>query len=150
MPRPRSALGKKTGTHFTGVLVNPRARLDTEVWGKVLFPCRESNPDRPVAQSVVRHYTDWATLVPRIFVKPNEILMSKKVGHLLTCYVTIKCSKKSCSGAFLFRNYRVITQLKFSRKFLLSYLHPISSSFHVVIPFTNLNLYRLQVFLKDA
>jgi hypothetical protein len=32
--------------------------LDTEVTGKILRPCRESNLDRPVVQSVARHYTD--------------------------------------------------------------------------------------------
>jgi hypothetical protein len=29
----------------------------TEAIGKILCPCRGSNPDRPVVQSVVRHYT---------------------------------------------------------------------------------------------
>jgi hypothetical protein len=27
---------------------------------KILCPCRESNPDRPAVQPVVRHYTAWA------------------------------------------------------------------------------------------
>jgi hypothetical protein len=30
---------------------------------KILCFCRGSNPDRPVVQSVARHYTDWATPV---------------------------------------------------------------------------------------
>jgi hypothetical protein len=42
----------------------PRAGLDTEVRGKILCSCRRSNPDRPVVQSVVRHYTAWATPAP--------------------------------------------------------------------------------------
>jgi hypothetical protein len=46
------------GTHSTGVWVGLRAGLDTEVRGKILCPCRGSNLDRPVVQSVVRHYTD--------------------------------------------------------------------------------------------
>jgi hypothetical protein len=46
------------GTHCTGSWVGFRAGLDTEVRGKILFPCRGSNPDRPVVLSVVRHYTD--------------------------------------------------------------------------------------------
>jgi hypothetical protein len=63
--RPPAALclGERTpGTHCTGGWVGPRAGLDTEVRGKILCPCRGSNPGRPVVQSVVRHYTDWATL----------------------------------------------------------------------------------------
>jgi hypothetical protein len=45
-------------THCTGGWVSPRVGLDTEVIGKILCPCRGSNPDRSVFQSVVRHYTD--------------------------------------------------------------------------------------------
>jgi hypothetical protein len=61
--RPDSAFpGERTSdTHCTGGWVGLRAGLDTEVRGKILFPCRGSNPDRPFLQSVVRHYTDWAT-----------------------------------------------------------------------------------------
>jgi len=44
--------------------VNFRAGLDTEVRRKILCPCRRSKPDRPVVQSVVRHYTDGATPAP--------------------------------------------------------------------------------------
>jgi hypothetical protein len=46
------------GTHCTGGWVGLRAGLDTEARGKTFGLCRESNPDRPVVQSVVRHYTD--------------------------------------------------------------------------------------------
>jgi hypothetical protein len=46
------------GTHWTGGCVDLRAGLDTEVRGKIVFLCRESNPDRPVVQSLVRHHTD--------------------------------------------------------------------------------------------
>jgi hypothetical protein len=50
--------GERTpGTHCTGGWVGPRAGLDTEDRGKILCPCRGSNPDRPVFQPVVRHYT---------------------------------------------------------------------------------------------
>jgi hypothetical protein len=45
------------GTHWTGGWVGPRASLDTEARGKIVCPRRESNPDRPVVQPVVRHYT---------------------------------------------------------------------------------------------
>jgi hypothetical protein len=54
--------GERTpGTHCTGGWVGPRAGLDTEDRGKILCPCRRSNPDRPDVQPVVRHYTTWAT-----------------------------------------------------------------------------------------
>jgi hypothetical protein len=33
---------------------------------KILCPCRGSNPDRPVVQPVVRHYTAWAIPAPGI------------------------------------------------------------------------------------
>jgi hypothetical protein len=45
------------GTPWTGDWVGPRTGLDTEDRGKILYPCRGSNPDRPVIQPVVRHYT---------------------------------------------------------------------------------------------
>jgi hypothetical protein len=66
---PGSALppGERTpGTHCTGDWVGPRAGLDTEARGKILCPCRASNLDRPVVQSVARHYTDWATPAPTL------------------------------------------------------------------------------------
>jgi hypothetical protein len=52
-------LGK--GAHCTGGWVGPRAGLDTEARGKILYPCKGSNLNRLVVQSVARHYTDWAT-----------------------------------------------------------------------------------------
>jgi hypothetical protein len=53
--RPRFTPGERTpGTHWTGGWVGPRAGLDKEVKGKILCPCRGSNPDRPVVQSVVK------------------------------------------------------------------------------------------------
>jgi hypothetical protein len=39
--------------------VGLRAGLDTEDRGKILCPCRGSNPDRPDVQPVVRHYTAY-------------------------------------------------------------------------------------------
>jgi hypothetical protein len=47
--------------------VGPRAGLDTGARGKILCPCRGSNPDRPVVQPVVRHYTAWANPAPGTF-----------------------------------------------------------------------------------
>jgi hypothetical protein len=55
---PRFTAGERTpGTHCTGGWVGRRAGLDTEVREKILCPFRGSNPDRPVVQPVVRHYT---------------------------------------------------------------------------------------------
>jgi hypothetical protein len=52
--------GEKTpGTHCTGGWEGPRAGMDTEARGKISYPCRGSNIDCPVVQSVARHYTDW-------------------------------------------------------------------------------------------
>jgi hypothetical protein len=66
-PRPRFTPGERTpGTHCTGGWVGPRAGMDTEARGKILCPCRGSNPDRPVVQPVVRHYTAWANPAPKI------------------------------------------------------------------------------------
>jgi hypothetical protein len=59
-------------------LGGPRAGLDTEVRGKILCPCRGSNPDRPVVQPVVRHYTAWANLAPK-----TEISSAKVIKHIL-------------------------------------------------------------------
>jgi hypothetical protein len=61
-PRPRFTPGERThGTHCTGGWVGPRAGLDTEARGKISCLYRGSNVDRPVVQTVGRHYTDWAT-----------------------------------------------------------------------------------------
>jgi hypothetical protein len=57
--RRRFTPGERTpGTHSTGGWVGSRAGLDTEVGGKISYPCRGSNLDCPVVQSVARHYTD--------------------------------------------------------------------------------------------
>jgi hypothetical protein len=44
--------------------VGPRAGLDTEARGKILCPRRGSNPDRPVVQPLLRHYTKEAKSAP--------------------------------------------------------------------------------------
>jgi hypothetical protein len=56
---------------------------------KILCPSRGSNPDRPVVQSVVRHYTDWATPASE-WLKTQQILfycdrIRKLVGFLIKC-----------------------------------------------------------------
>jgi hypothetical protein len=61
------------GTHWTGGWVGPRAGLDTEDRGKILFPCRETNPGRPVIQPVVRHCTAWANPAPVLIEYQRQI-----------------------------------------------------------------------------
>jgi hypothetical protein len=57
--RPRFSPGEMTrGTYCTGGWVGPKAGLDTEVRGKILYFCRGSDLDRPVVQPIARHYTD--------------------------------------------------------------------------------------------
>jgi hypothetical protein len=52
----------------------------TQATGKILCPCRGSNLDRPVVQPVVRHYTDWATLAPYIYIYIHTYIYSCKYG----------------------------------------------------------------------
>jgi hypothetical protein len=62
MPRPRFTPGESTSfTHCTGGWVGHRTGLDTGTRRKILCPCRGSNLDCPIVQSVVRHYTGSAT-----------------------------------------------------------------------------------------
>jgi hypothetical protein len=57
--------GKGTpGTHWIGGWVSLRAGPDTEATGKVLCLCQRWNLSHLVVQSLVRHYTDWATPTP--------------------------------------------------------------------------------------
>jgi hypothetical protein len=82
-PRPRFTPGERThGTHWTGSQVGPRAGLDTEARGKISCLCQGSNLDRPVVQSVARHYTDWATPAPtclfKLFNNPVESLSRRR------------------------------------------------------------------------
>jgi hypothetical protein len=72
-PRERNA-----GTHCTGGWVGPKAGLDTEDRGKILYPCRGSNLDRPLVQSIARHHTAWATPAPGL-----NVIDSNKLPMLL-------------------------------------------------------------------
>jgi hypothetical protein len=66
MPRPLFTPGERTrGTCCTGGWVSPRAGLDTEVRVKISYLYCGSNLDRPVVQSVARHYSDCATQLQR-------------------------------------------------------------------------------------
>jgi hypothetical protein len=47
-PRPPFTPRERTpGTHWIGGWVGPKAGLDAGARGKILWPCRGSNPDRP-------------------------------------------------------------------------------------------------------
>jgi hypothetical protein len=51
--------GERTSSsHCTGGWVGPRAGLDIEARGQILYLCRGPNLDRPVVQPIARHYTD--------------------------------------------------------------------------------------------
>jgi hypothetical protein len=70
--------GERTpSTHCTGGWVGPRAGLDTEVRGKILCPHRGSNPDRPVVQPIVRHYTAWANPAPRHVIMVYKMCLNR-------------------------------------------------------------------------
>jgi hypothetical protein len=57
-PRPRFTPGERTpGTHCTGGWVGPKAGMDIEVRRKISCICRGSKLDRPVDQTIARHYT---------------------------------------------------------------------------------------------
>jgi hypothetical protein len=59
MPRPRFTPGERTpGTHWTGGWVGLRAELDQTLKQKFFA---SDGDQTPVVQSVVKHYTDWAT-----------------------------------------------------------------------------------------
>jgi hypothetical protein len=51
--------GMDPGTDWTGGWVGPRVGLDTDARGKIICPCRGSNVNQPVVQSVDRHCTDY-------------------------------------------------------------------------------------------
>jgi hypothetical protein len=55
-------------------IVQEAGRAPEPVWTqrleeKILYPRRGSNPDRPVVQPVVRHYTAWANPAPTLLRK---------------------------------------------------------------------------------
>jgi hypothetical protein len=71
--------GERTpGFHCTGSWVGLRAGLDTEVRGKILCPCRASNPDHPVVQSDIY----------KVLLKFKELLYGFSV-HLVHAFTWI-------------------------------------------------------------
>jgi hypothetical protein len=96
---------KTSGTHCTGGWVDLRAGQDTEARGKILCPCRGSNLDRPVVQSVVRHYTDWATrllvfeftsiIISMASITSMAVIRTSEVGASLDVVPEILCGNRA-------------------------------------------------------
>jgi hypothetical protein len=84
---------RTTGTHCTGGWVHPTAGLDTEAPGKISCLCRGSNLDRPVVQSVARHFTDWAT---RLLVK---ILTNNNSCYSVRMWIEVRATWEHVTGA---------------------------------------------------
>jgi hypothetical protein len=59
------------GTSWIGSCVGLRGGLGTEAKGKIIRLCRDRTR---VVQSVVRHYTDWATPSPFLTLKSFKLL----------------------------------------------------------------------------
>jgi hypothetical protein len=74
-------LGRTHGTHWIGGWVGPRAGLDTQARGKIHCLCRDWTP---VIQSVVRHYTDWATPAPHKRLQNTVIKIKTKGKNIKT------------------------------------------------------------------
>jgi hypothetical protein len=83
--RPGRALPRGKGPRYPLYrrLGGPQSGLDTEDRGKILCPCRGSNPDRPVVQPVVRHYTAWANSAPNKIITSNKYIDNNQhyIGH---------------------------------------------------------------------
>jgi hypothetical protein len=74
---------RNPGTHCTGGWVDLSSGLDTQAGGKILCLCGESNTDRPVVQSVVRHYTELPRLLPQMLAIFNELAQLRLAKNLL-------------------------------------------------------------------
>jgi hypothetical protein len=91
---PRFTPGERTpGTHWEGGWEGPRAGLDTEATGKIIFICPGSNLDHPVVQSVARHYTNWASPAPQY---------KKSSGNILSHLINKNHTKMIYISSFMF------------------------------------------------
>jgi hypothetical protein len=96
-PRPRFTPGERTsGTHCTGGWVGP-----TEATGKILFPCRGSNPDCPVVQPIVRHYT--ARAIPALTLSDTHFKSNQNMR------VFIISENPSWTGYFLIFGCKILS-----------------------------------------
>jgi hypothetical protein len=109
--RPRFAPGK-----WSPVPIVQEVWWASEVRGKILCLCRGSNFDRPVVQSVLRHYTDWATSSPECGGRVVNIPAScsggsefkSRLGELLSslrCFVVEVWKLLHCICATMFYIY---------------------------------------------
>jgi hypothetical protein len=141
-PRPRLTPGGSTlGTHWTGGWVGPRAGLDTEGRGKIICPCRGSNPDLLVVQPVVRHYTAWAIPAPCnlhsvVQMTMNQLIVRNPVYPEFTLLGWKKCrifrrTIKAKFWTFLF--CFLLWQDTEHRKTLHRFL-PIALHYHPILP----------------
>jgi hypothetical protein len=89
---PRYPLDRRLG--------GPRSSLGTKVRDKILLPLPGSNLDRPVVQSVARHYTDWATPAP---------LDAEARGKTLCCCRASNLGRPVCNWALYFPSYPSIS-----------------------------------------
>jgi hypothetical protein len=112
--------------------VGPRAGLDTEARGKILCPCRGSNPDRPVVQPV-RHYTAWANPAPRGFISHLNIMTGVLVTRNEYKYHSTLLQHFDASSKFQLYNpipnYKVniARKIKSWKKMTLNWRHVASS-----------------------
>jgi hypothetical protein len=79
-------------------LGGPSAGVDTEDRGKILCPCRGSNPVRPVVQIVVRHYTDWANRVPfmHLYSQGNPICICTRLTLIFSSSIVVGLHSVCC------------------------------------------------------
>jgi hypothetical protein len=82
--------GERTpGTHFTGGWVGHRAGLDTEVRGKILCPCRGSNPrssGRPVGSQTLYWLSYPGSYICRLAFKEQTVERCQLIT-LSSCWV---------------------------------------------------------------
>jgi hypothetical protein len=82
-PRPRFTPGERTpGTHWIGIWVGSRAGLDAGAGGRILCPCRGSNPDRP-ARSQTQYCPSYSGSLCIVQLKTFFPLLISTVGSIL-------------------------------------------------------------------
>jgi hypothetical protein len=75
-PRPRFSPGKRTpGTHCIRSWVDLRAGLDAEARGKILCPCRGSNP--PPSSTEVKNSHSYTSTPPYVCMEPGATLPTR-------------------------------------------------------------------------
>jgi hypothetical protein len=88
------------GTHCTGGWVGPRAGLDTEVRGKILCPCRGSNPDHPVrSQTLYWLSYPGSSSIPSLSNFENTYPWNKNIHNWMPYKIKVtmkRCFKIKC------------------------------------------------------